>query len=679
MLYALSLYINDKKIKENKKSLPFILGTLRFLSVLGILFLLLSPLLKVFVTETEKPQLIIAKDISSSISSSTSEETLSNLDRDIQSVKESLQDKFEIVEFEFGESISFKEVDSLNTQSTNLSKPLEYISDAYEDQNLGAVILMTDGIFNEGKNPIYANMQFNAPIYPIALGDTTKRTDVLVKNVLHNRIVYLNDKFLIETDIQAYNAVGSKSSVNLYRVENGKQIKVGSESFSIDSNNFFKSFQFEIDANQIGNVKYVVSLNAINNEISRANNSRNIYIEVLDARQKILLLADAPHPDIKALKNIINSNKNYETEVAYASDPLRSIREFDIIILHNLPSGKNDISNQLAEITKLKKPVLFIVGGTTSMAKFNLAQSVFSISGGNNSTNNVTPVLNGDFSNFTISENINTKVESFVPLKAPFGEYKLGDGTKVLLNQRIGSVETQYPLLAYSEVNNHKQAVLSGEGLWRWKLIEFLNTQENVVSKELISKTIQYISQKEDKRQFRAFTNKNNYKENESVLFDAQLYNDNYELINTPESKLTITNSNKEKFEYTFSKNNNFYFINAGRFPEGNYSYVASTTYNGKSLTSNGRFSVQSIIKEQYDLTAKHDILQQLSQKFGGEVIYPANVNALSQLIGENQSIKPILYQKGETKPLLDWRWILGVILFLLALEWFIRRYSGGY
>ena len=679
MLYALSLYINDKRIKENKGWLPPILGILRFTSVLGVLFLLLSPLLRTFITETEKPQIIIAKDISSSVVNSSSKESLDNVNKTLSEFKNIMSERFDIVELDFGENISFSKSDSINIQSTNLSKPLEYISDAYEDQNLGAIVFLTDGIYNEGKNPIYADLQITAPIYSVALGDTTRRTDLLVKNVLHNRIIYLNDKFLIETDIQAYNSAGSKSAVSLYKVENGKQIKLGSQPFSIDKNNYFKSFQFEIDANQVGNVKYVISVNRISNEISSSNNSRNIYVEVLDARQKILLLSDAPHPDIKAIKTIINSNKNYEVDVAYAKDALSSIKNYDLVILHNLPSEKHSITTQLDEINKNKKPVFFIVGGNTDMRKFNNTQNVVNISGGTKSTNNVTPIINKEFSLFTIGNNVSAKIESFVPLKAPFGDYKLGDGTKVLLSQKIGSVETQYPLLAYSDINNHKQTVLCGEGLWRWKLIEYLDTEDNIVSKEIISKTIQYISQKDDKRQYRVFTNKNNYKENEAVLVDAQLYNENYELVNTPEAKLTITNKEGENFDYTLSKTNNYYFIDAGRFPEGNYTFKSSTSFNSKNLKSDGKFSVQSIIKEQYDLTAKHDILHQLSDKFGGEVLYPSEINKLNTLIGDNAAIKPIMYQKAETKPLLDWRWILGGILLLLFIEWFLRRYFGGY
>jgi hypothetical protein len=679
LIYAISLYFRDKRVKENKKWLPTVLGILRFLTVLGILYLLLTPLIKHFITEEQKPLIVIAEDTSESISLATDQSTLDQLESDITSLKSKLSEKYELIDFKFSDRISFSETDTLDNQSSNLALPLEFIADNYEDQNLGAVVLISDGIYNEGKNPLYTDAKLQTPLYTVALGDTTIRRDLLIKNVLHNRIVYLNDKFIIETDVQAYNAVGSKSNISISKVTNGKTVKLDSKSFTIDKNNYFKSFSFELTADQVGNTKYVISLANVGNEVTLANNSRNIYVDVLDARQKILLLADSPHPDIKAIKSIISSNKNYTIDVKMANDPMSNLNAYDIVILHNLPSQRYDISKYLSDIKRLRKPSFYIVGGETSTSLLNSAQNVLTINGSNTSLNEITPIIDSRFNLFTLSDLLKNKISQFVPLKAPFGEYKTAPTSKVLLYQKIGNVETQYPLLAYSDIENHKQAVLTGEGIWRWRITEFTDFPEQPFTKETILKTLQYISQKEDKRQFRAFTNKIAYKENENILFDAQLYNANYEAINTPEAYLKISNSTGETFDYTFSKNNNSYFIDAGRLPEDNYTYTASTNYNGNNITAAGKFSVQSIVKEQYDLTAKHDLLFSLTEKFGGEVIYPSNVSKLGDILSNNESIKPILFQKAETKPLLDYHWLIAILIFLLAIEWFLRRFYGGY
>ena len=679
-MFAISLYFRDKRMKENKSWLPSVLGFLRFFTILGILFLLLMPLLKRFVTDTQKPVVVIIKDESGSIQASTDAATLETVNNGIEGLTNNLAEKFDVVEFSFGENIAVNQTDTINGQSTNMSLPLEYISETFEDQNLGAIIMTTDGIFNEGKNPHFVDMQSSVPIYPIAIGDTTIRTDILIKNVLHNRIVYLNDRFLIEADVQAFNAKGTKNKIQLFKVVHGKRVKIESQPFTIDKDNFFKSFQFELDADQVGNVKYLLIVDGLNNEISKANNSRNVYLEVLDARQKLLLLAHAPHPDIKAIKKSVEANKNYELDIKYAKDVLPNIRQYDVAIMHNLPSAKHKVMSILSEIEKQKKPVMYIIGSNTSIPDVNGRQDAIRIKGtSKGSMNDATPVLKEGFDLFTIDEGMGQELRSYVPLKVPFGEYVVGATSKVLLNQKVGSVETAYPLLAYADDNNHKQAVLAGEGIWRWRLFEYQEYEDFKHSQSLLMKTIQYISQKEDKRKFRAYVAKNNFKENESITFDAQLYNENYEPINVPEANLVITNENNEKFDYTFSKANNYYFIDAGRYPEGNYSFTATTNYNGKQLSAGGKFSVQSIIKEQYDLTARHDLLHDMARQSNGSVIYPTELASLSSILLEDNNIKPILFSKAETTPILDLWWLLAILVLLLIVEWFLRRYHGSY
>ena len=677
--YALGLYFRDKRMKENKTWLPRFLGLIRFLSIFGLLLLLLAPLFKNFIQEKQNPVVVIVRDQSRSIKETTEASQLEAITDKIASLQTELGEDFDVINMDFAENLSFNENDSISERSTNISDALEYVSESFEDQNLGAVVLITDGIYNEGKNPIYADLQFAAPLHALALGDTTIRTDLLIKNVLHNRIVYLNDRFLIEADIQAYNAIGSQSTLKLFSNVNGKRTLVKSENVSINSNNFFQSFQFELSATEVGNVKYELQLGRLNNEDNLVNNNRNIYIEILDARQKVLLLAANSHPDIKAIKGIVNSNKNYELDVYKSGESPGNLKDYDLVIFHNLPNSERDFNTEIESAIKLKKASLFIVGADTNIKSFNTSQTVLQVIGNNTSLNDVTALIDPSFNLFTLEDNLKNDLEKFVPLKAPFGEYVLDDNTNVLLNQKIGTVETKYPLLAYNEVNNHKQAVLLGEGVWRWRLFEFLEFEHHDYTRSLFMKTLQYISLKEDKRPFRAYANKKTYKENENILFDAQLYNANYESINDPEAFLTVSNSDGEKFNYTFSKSSNYYVLEAGRFPEGNYTFNATTNFNGVNMNAGGRFSVQSIIKEQYDLTAKHDMLNLLTQKFGGTVIYPSELDSINHLITQNSGIKPIVYQKADTEPLLNFKWYLLAILLLLGLEWFLRRYFGNY
>ncbi|MBP6795982.1 MAG: hypothetical protein KA143_13045, partial [Saprospiraceae bacterium] len=63
----------------------------------------------------------------------------------------------------------------------------------------------------------------------------------------------------------------------------------------------------------------------------------------------------------------------------------------------------------------------------------------------------------------------------------------------------------------------------------------------------------------------------------------------------------------------------------------------------------------------------------------GGQVIMPDQISNLAELIKQNNSIKPIQYSSQRTYPIINFRWLFALLAGLLFLEWFLRRYFGGY
>ncbi|NBU52515.1 MAG: hypothetical protein EBS24_07835, partial [Chitinophagia bacterium] len=160
-IYALGLYFREKNLKENKAWIPTVLGTLRFLSVLFILFLLLTPLLRQNLTQEEKPIIVALRDISSSISSAGDQEEVKIADRYLEGIIDNTADKYDWRKLYFGQEVKNDAADSLNALTTDISNSLEYVTEIYEDQNLGAIILLSDGIYNSGRNPIYSDLDMD--------------------------------------------------------------------------------------------------------------------------------------------------------------------------------------------------------------------------------------------------------------------------------------------------------------------------------------------------------------------------------------------------------------------------------------------------------------------------------------------------------------------------------------
>lgn len=679
LIYALILYYKDHKFEESPKWSKWVMGVLRFLSVTGIAILLLSPLIKSISENIKQPIVVVAEDNSQSIVANLSEEEIATKKEEINSIANTLSEKYEVKRLVIGDQILNAELDSFNSKVTNLSESLEYIYDNFGDQNLGAIILSSDGIYNEGKNPLYSNVNLTAPLYIVAQGDTTIRKDVLIKSVFNNKIAYLGDKFSIQIDISAKNSAGNNTTLTVSKIEGESSKRLKSEPIRIDKDNYFNTKEIILDANTIGLNKYRISLSPINGEITRTNNYKDIFIEVLDARQKIVLLANAPHPDLSALKSLITTNKNYEVDIHFPDDKDLNLAAYDLVVMHNLPSSKYSMAVELANLNKKRTPRLFIVGAQTRLTTFNEAQENIEVAGNSSSLEDIQADLVPSFNSFTTDQEIGNKLKSFPPLIAPFGQYTSPSGSNVLLKQNIKKIPTNYPLLSFKDKDGFKTGVWVGEGIWKWRLFDYLQHNNYDVVTELVNKSVQFLSTKEDKRKFRVSTSKNLYKENEQISFDGQLYNDNYEMINEPDVFLTIINQDGKEFKYTYSRSNNFYSLNIGMLPAGKYRYVANTNYGGEAMEQKGSFSVQNIQLELYDLTARHDLLKALSEKYGGEIIPSGGGLSIANKVLENSKIKPVIYQTTETKAVINFKWLFWLLLFLLSLEWFLRRYMGSY
>ncbi len=679
VVYAIALYFKDNKFTESPKWSTWVMGILRFLSVSGIAILLLSPLVKSITEEIKQPIVIIAEDGSQSIIASLSDEEIEAKKQELNTISDQLSEKYEVKRLVIGDQIENGGVDSFGFKVTNLSESLEFIYDNYGDQNLGAIILSTDGIYNEGKNPLYAKVNLTSPLYVVAQGDTTVKKDVSIKNVFNNKIAYLGDKFSIQVDIAAKNCIGKSTNLSVSRTENGNTKRLKSENIRINKEDYFTTKEIILDADKVGLNKYRIALTPIDGEVTTANNYKDIFIEVLDARQKILLLAHGAHPDLSAMKSIITSNKNYEVDIHFPEDTDLNVSKYDLVVLHNLPSDKYPVAVELSNINKKRTPRLFLIGAQTSLVGINKAQDNIKIEGNSASLEDIQADVVRTFNSFTVDDQLGANLKGFPPLIAPFGQYTSPSGANVLLTQNIKKIETKYPLLSFKDQSGVKTGVWVGEGVWKWRLFDYLQNENYDVVTSVVNKAIQFLSTKEDKRKFRVSSSKNLYKENEQIALDAQLYNDNYEMINEPDVFVTLINQDKKEYKYTFSRSSNYYTLSAGMLPAGRYSYVSKVNYAGEALEQKGSFSVQNIQLELYDLTARHGLLRALTEKYGGEVFVSGKSTGLADKILTNSKIKPVVYQSSDTESVMNFKWLFGLLMLLLSLEWFLRRYMGSY
>lgn len=671
------LYRNNKLDLSGKrgKYILWMLHAFRFLSLFIISFLLLGPLLKVILRNTEKPVLLFAVDQSASIvSTKDSAFYRTAFMKEMQELKQDLSDDYEVVWWNFGKEITHENTTAFDQKQTNIANVLSEARNTYNGQNLGAVVLVSDGIYNDGSNPLYETRNISSPVYTVALGDTNQRKDLLVKNVRHNQVVYSGNIFPLQIDVAAFGCANSNTQLSVSH--NGKTLIT--QNIGINSNQYFKTLQVDLEAKESGTQHYTVNLSRLTNEATYVNNTFDVFVNVVNGKQKVLILANTPHPDLGAYEKAIAANENYEvkTHLVTQNQAQPDIAQYNLVLLHQLPGWKGEGLSLIRQIKEKQIPMLIVLGTQTGLNYLSQVDQTVSVSASRASVNDAQAVFNPNFSLFTLTDEEVAHIQKFPPLLSPFGNYRINTEADILLKQQIGYVKTDYPLIVFGKGAGSKAAWICGEGFWKWRLADYELSKQQT-TQTLAGKMVQFLAAKKDQSLFR-ITSKKRFDENERIVMDAEVYNESYELINTPEVSITIESAGKRSFNYTFSKKGKAYTLDAGILAPGTYTYVAKATIGSKLVQQKGSFTVVPLQVEYIQTVADHQLLNELSSRTNGAMFYPNQLAELRNALQQNETIKPVIYKKEELKSWINLKWLFVFIVAMMSVEWFVRKWNGS-
>jgi hypothetical protein len=670
LLYAWIMYRQPLNISERSRYLLF---GLRTVAVFIIAFLLVSPLVKSVTYQPQKPLVLVALDNSSSIQSFKPKGfDAGRLVNELSDLKKALGSDYEVREFNFDQQLNNGLSGHFNGRQTNISAAMRQLNERFVNQNIGALIMATDGLYNQGSDPQYEARNIKTSIYTIALGDTIPRRDLLIANVNYNKTAFLGNDFIVEVLAQAYQSRGE--NIRLSVAEDGRQVY--NQNLPVGTDAYRKNIPVKLSADKKGIHKFTVSVAPVANELSTQNNTETIYIEVLDARQKVLLVYASPHPDIRVIKQSIEHNQNFELKAVQA-DKMAGVKpsDYNLLMLYQMSASSNASIKDF--IAKSRVPVWYMAGAQTDLTAFNNEQKAIQIAAGRTEMQEVFAQSVTGFSLFTLSDSTQRKISQLPPLLAPYGNYGIGNYATVLLKQKIGSVATAYPLLAFGETDGRRTAVLAGEGVWRWQLAEYQTYGSHHALDELFGQAVQFLTANANRQRFRAYPGKNVFNEGENVLLNAELYNDALELVNTPDVNINIKSRTGKNYSFLFSRNGKSYELNAGTLPVGDYGYTATAKLGSRPFSVSGQFTVKQLNLESRQSTANHQLLYTLAKQSGGQMLQPSQVGQLANLIRKNENIKTIVYDDKHYSDLIDVKWVFVLILALLSAEWFMRKREG--
>ncbi|MFY0689745.1 MAG: hypothetical protein JXQ90_21420 [Cyclobacteriaceae bacterium] len=667
LLVCILLSLGIAYLSYSKKDPPWttpqnwLLATLRFVGIMLIALLILNPMTNLIRNETISPKIAIIHDNSTSTLQTADSLILRSISTDLKEAVSGLGYSNEL----FSLSSNITDEDSLifDEYQTNIHGALSNPIEQLREKNLGAIVLISDGIYNRGATPALKNYPF--PVFTIGLGDTIPPKDLSIMKVSANKIAYQNNKFPIVVEIDGRSYLDESTTVQL--MNRGRVI---------DQKNLvlkrYNEVEFLVDADEAGLQNYVIEVAPMDAEATLINNRQSTYVDIVEGKENILIVSPGPHPDIRAIRMALEASHNYEVTLHIPSMKEADLsKSYDVVIVHGAFASNTSIPN-----IKGKPNMFYILNDKSNINQ--LPQFGINIQNGNAKADVVKPAYNVDFSKFQLTaENLNV-FRDYPPLNVPFGEYSGRGPIDHLLFQQIGSINTGRPLLSYYDDGTKRASILLGSGIWQWRILENALHESSDNFDELITKTIQYLSVKSDKRKFIFQPVKRLFDEGEPVQFNLETYNDIYERIGDVEVSLNVTDVSGNSNPYTLYSHEIRALSGISQLEDGTYRYRASARIGSSSYSVNGEFLVMAEQLESINLTADHDLLSKISENTGGQYYHFSDYSDFQSDL-EQLNLTSQIESHENISPLIRERILLLLIALIFSAEWFLRKFWGSY
>ncbi len=666
------LYYRNKENEILSALQKTVLAIVRCITVFLCCFLLLSPLViwnKIF---QEKPLLLFLQDNSASIIKSSDSIKIKGdyqLRRD--EMLERLGDKFDVRRFSFGQQWNESDTFSYGEPLSDYSEALSQLKDNYVYQNIGAVVMAGDGLYNTGLDPVNLAGDINYPVHTIALGDTTEFPDGRIQKISTGEKVFSGSSFNVDVDC-VFNNLKGKGTMLI--IKQAGQV-IYRMQININNDHYLYQHHTVISANDSGLHKYTIEIVPIEEETNTINNRKEFVVDVVEDRKKVLFIAEGPDPDLGAMAGSLKKNLSYEVQFYYPGEEKLSLDDISAVVVYQLPSAQKQISRELSMLSEWDMPVFHIVGARTDLDAFNRLGTGFSIVSRNNMVEEVSAVINNDFSLFELQQFI---PDNFPPLLVPFADFAAGERLSVLFSQKIRNIETGNPLWLIGNDGRRKTAILAGEGIWRWGMAEYYRNGEQPFFDQLVAKVFDYLTLEDSKEKFVVhYAHQNNSLF--PVVFTAQVYNDNLEPVNNAHVTLELETALGERLNFDFTGETDNYRLEAGTLRPGVYAFTAKASFGESTYTRKGEIAVIETAKELASLKADHNLLYRISKATGGQLFYPEQLNLLEEELATSDQYSIRKIREKQMIKLIDVRILAFFLLILLTMEWFLRKFWGLY
>ncbi len=575
---------------------------------------------------------------------------------------------------------------------TDIGSALRKIQGIATQENIKSIVLISDGVYNAGENPIYVAEKLGVPVFTIVVGDSNVQKDLKVVDVLTNEISYAGVETPIVARIESAELGGNEVVVSLHDEE--KEIVREKIVLNSGVNEYLVNFKFT--PKEEGLKKLTIKVQHLPGEVTYQNNQKSFYVKVLRSKYKILIISGAPSPDFAFVKRVLKENKNYEV-ISYTERPdgrfiegefdIKNAETSDVIIFIGYPVKTSDpqIMNRLKNVlTAQNKPILFVMSRTVNFDKLRSFIEIlpFKFSRILEDEEVINLSITDEGRNHTVMDlkERNHIWNILPPVFKPRGVFSAIPGSIILAKAKYQNVETGDPLIIASHLGSRKSLAILCYGIWRWKLMTAPNKEFEGLFETFINNSIRWLIAPVEEEFIKFKISKNFFSEDEKVEFSSQVYSEDYSPLSDAEVRVSILSQESNEIVRAFNLEPVAAGIYSGSlsFSKGDYRYEASVSRRGKVLKNFvGRFTVGESEVEFLNTRADSKLLREIASKSGGVFLRQDEIEMLSELITSTADFKPAVVER-KSEYVLRLRFEpLVIVIVLLSIEWFLRKRFG--
>ncbi len=586
-------------------------------------------------------------------------------------------------------------------------------------RKLSGVLLFSDGADNadlsSGLSPRTrtALEELGVPISTFALGRSGLK-DLAIETVKVDEFAFVRNSITAEVDVRGRGFKGQTTQVVLRR----EGQTVASHGVRFESDDDVQTVTFTFTPDQTGRFVYTVAVPVFPDEAVAENNTRSFALKVIRDRVRVLLVAGRPTWDERFLRGLLRQDPNVELisfyilrnqsdetgshnderELSLIPFPMQEIFSdkldtFDVVIFQNFGYSEPSLSisrfeNGIANYVK-NGGSLLLIGGDRS---FSEAPGRF---GGLADALPVEPAMPADVQPFKArvtpdglrhpvtalggaSQTSESAWSSLPPITGA-NLTRVKPGATVLLEHPFATVDGRSaPLLALWDYGRGRSLALMTDGSWSWAFPAHASGSQSRYYERFWSNALRWLVRDPDLTTLQVVADPPSVEPGMPVAVVITARMPDYQPAVDAQVKVDLVSADDGHVVASKSSETGPDGVVRIEFPPpapGPYRLVGRATKGEKSLgEGQDAVAVRAVGTELADAHVGTELMRDIAKATGGKA-FGQKVPALAEV----PLTEPPLVEVGRAKdqPVWDrWYW-LSAMVFIIGLEWLLRRRFG--